>query len=73
VIYITAYSFMNTHNQTNMVQSDTTQEEVTTINGSSPQQVIRKTTGQAGPQVKGAVPQKVSETKKTIFRFNQVM
>lgn len=56
-----------------MVQSDTTQEEVTTINGSSPQQVIRKTTGQAGPQVKGAVPQKVSETKKTIFRFNQVM
>jgi hypothetical protein len=64
---------MNTHNQTYMIHLDTTQEEVTTINSSSPQQVIRKTTRQAEPQAKGAVPQKAHETKKTIFRFNQAM
>jgi len=48
-----------------------TQEEVT-ITG-SPQQVVRKTTTTTEPQAKGATPQKVYETKKTIFRFNQII
>ncbi len=52
-----------------MVQADT-QEEVT-ITG-SPQQVVRKTTT-TEPQAKGAAPQKVYETKKNIFRFNQII
>ena len=56
-----------------MAQSDTTQEEVTTTNVQSPQQVVKKTTKQVEPQVKGEAPQKVYETKKTLFRFNQVV
>ena len=56
-----------------MAQSDTTQEEVTTIQNESPQQVVRKTTRQVEPQAKGEAPQKVYDTKKTIFRFNQVI
>ncbi len=56
-----------------MNQSDTTQEEVTTVETGSPQQVIRKTTTQAEPAAKGEAPQKVYEQKKTIFRFNQII
>lgn len=55
-----------------MTQLDTT-EEVTTIENESPAQVVRKTTRQVEPQAKGDAPQKVYETKKTIFRFNQVI
>lgn len=56
-----------------MIQADTTQEEVTTIDNQSPQQIVRKTTREAGPQAKGEAPQKVYEKKKTIFRFNQII
>lgn len=55
-----------------MTQSDIT-EEVTTIESQSPEQVVKKTTTQTEPLVHGAAPQKVYETKKTIFRFNQVI
>lgn len=47
--------------------------EVTTVNTQSPQQVIKKTTIRPEPQVNGDPPQSVYETKKTIFRFNQVI
>ena len=53
--------------------TDNTQEEVTTIENQPPQQVVRKTTTQTEPQVKGEAPQKVYEKKKAIFRFNQVI
>ena len=56
-----------------MTQTDTTHEEITTINRQSPKQVIKKTTTQAEPQAKGEAPQKVYEKKKTIFRFNQII
>lgn len=56
-----------------MSESRTTQEEITTIESQSPQQVVRKTTKQVEPQAKGQAPQKVYETKKTIVRFNQVI
>jgi uncharacterized protein YggT (Ycf19 family) len=56
-----------------MNQSDTTQEEVTTIDNQSPQQIVRKTTRQVEPQAKGEAPQKVYEKKKTIFRVNQII
>lgn len=56
-----------------MIQSDTTQEEVTTIDNQSPQQIVKKTTRQVEPQAKGEAPQKVYDKKKTIFRFNQVI
>jgi hypothetical protein len=56
-----------------MNQSDTTQEEVTTIGRESPQQIVRKTTRQVEPEAKGEAPQKVFEKKKTIFRFNQII
>ncbi len=49
------------------------QEEVTTIDRSSPQQIVRKTTRQVEPVAKGAAPQNVYETKKTIVRFDQVV
>ena len=52
---------------------DTTREEVTTIEHQAPAQVVRKTTTQAQPMAKGAAPQKVYETKKTIIRFNQII
>lgn len=52
--------------------NDTTHEEITTIERESPQ-VIKKTTRQVEPQAQGEHPQKVYETKKTIFRFNQVI
>lgn len=56
-----------------MNQVQTTEEEVTTVHTQSPSQVIRKTTSQAEPQAKGAAPQSVYETKKTIFRSNQII
>ena len=56
-----------------MIQTDTTEEEVTTIEYQSPQQVIKKTTKQVEPQVKEGAPQKVYDTKKSIFRFNKVI
>jgi uncharacterized protein YggT (Ycf19 family) len=56
-----------------MNQSDTTQEEVTTIDNQSPQQIVRKTTRQVEPQAKGEAPQKVYEKKKTILRVNQII
>lgn len=56
-----------------MIQSGTTQEEITTINNQSPQRVVKKTTRQVEPQIKGDAPQKVYEKKKTIFRFNQII
>jgi hypothetical protein len=56
-----------------MVQTEATQEEVTTVSNESPQQIVRKTTRQVEPQAKGEAPQKVYEKKKTIFRFNQVI
>lgn len=55
-----------------MTQANT-QEEVTTVVTQTPQQVVKKTTTQAEPQVKGEPPQKVFETKKTIFRYNQII
>lgn len=48
-------------------------QEVITIDNQAPQQVIRKTTTHVEPEAKGEAPQKVYETKKTIFRFNQVV
>lgn len=56
-----------------MNQEENTKEEVTTINSQSPNQVIRKTTTQTEPEVKGETPQKVYEKKKTIFRFNKIV
>lgn len=56
-----------------MIQADTTHEEITTIERESPQQIVKKTTRQVEPQAQGEAPQKVYETKKTIFRFNQVI
>ena len=55
-----------------MIQPEV-QEEVTTIDRESPQQIVKKTTRQVEPQAKGEAPQKVYEKKKTIFRFNQVI
>jgi hypothetical protein len=52
---------------------DDTREEITTIDNSSPQQIVRKTTRQVEPKAKGEAPQKVYEKKKNIFRFNQVI
>jgi hypothetical protein len=49
------------------------QEEVTTINNGSPQQVVTKTTREVQPEAKGETPQKVYEKKKTIFRVNQII
>ena len=51
----------------------TTQEEVTTIENSSPSQVVKTTTVQTEPQAKGEVPQKVYEKKKSILRYNQII
>src|SRR3989338_1446778 len=59
-----------------MDETNTTQEEVkevTTIENRAPQQVVKKTVRQVEPQVKGEPPQKVYDTKKTIFRFNQII
>ncbi len=55
------------------MEEEITKEEVTTVQRESPQQVVRKTTKQVEPQVKGEPPQKVYETKKAIFRYNQII
>ena len=55
-----------------MTQSEV-QEKVTITNSQSPQQVVKTTTTQIEPPVKGEAPQKVYEKKKTIFRFNQII
>lgn len=47
-------------------------QEVTTVEKSQPQQVVR-TTKKVTPQVQTEHPQKVFEKKKTIFRFYQVI
>ncbi len=47
-------------------------QEVTTVEKSQPQQVVR-TTKKVTPQVQTEHPQKVFEKKKTIFRFYQVV
>lgn len=64
---------MATHNLPIMAQSDVTQEEVITVNEEFPQRVVKKTTRQVEPQAKGEAPQKVYETKKTIFRLDQIV
>ncbi|PIZ62562.1 hypothetical protein COY16_03990 [Candidatus Roizmanbacteria bacterium CG_4_10_14_0_2_um_filter_39_13] len=51
----------------------TTQQEVTVIEDQTPSQVVKKTTKQVEPDVKGEAPQKVYEKKKTILRFNQII
>jgi hypothetical protein len=56
-----------------MNETNTTQEEVTTINRESPQQIVKTTTKQVEPQARGETPQKVYNKKKAIFRFNQVI
>lgn len=55
------------------MNESTAQEEVTTIETQVPQQVVKKTTRQIDPPVKGEAPQKVFEKKKTIFRTNQII
>ena len=55
-----------------MIRADT-QEEVTTIDSSSPQQTVKRTTRQVDPDAKGAAPQEVYETKKTLLRFDQII
>ncbi|MCR4329659.1 MAG: YggT family protein [Candidatus Roizmanbacteria bacterium] len=51
----------------------TTQEEVTIVENQNPTQVVRKTTKQVEPSVRGETPQVVFEKKKTILRFNQII
>lgn len=51
----------------------TTQEEVTIVENQTPTQVVKKTTKQVEPQVRGEAPQKVYEKKKTILRINQII
>src|SRR6185437_14534654 len=53
--------------------TDTIKKEVTTVEHNTPQQVVKKTTYQVEPPIKGEAPQKVYEKKKTIFRFNRVI
>jgi hypothetical protein len=55
-----------------MIQPEV-QEEVTTIDRESPQQIVKKTTRQVEPQAKGEAPQKVYEKKKIILRVNQII
>jgi len=55
-----------------MIQ-DNIREEVTTVDSVSPQQVVKKTTRQVEPQVKGAPVQEVYEKKKSILRSNQII
>lgn len=55
------------------MQTNTIQEEVTTIENQSPQQIVKKTTRQVEPKVIEEAPQKVYDKKQTIFRFNQII
>lgn len=56
-----------------MNESNIKTEEVTTTEGQSPQQVVKKTTTQSESVAHGEAPQKVYEKKKTIVRFNQIV
>lgn len=56
-----------------MSETNTTQEEIITVHEQTPQQVVKKTTRQVEPQVKGEPPQRVYEQKKTIFRYSQII
>lgn len=55
-----------------MSQDSKTVEE-TVISSPTSEQVVKKTVRQVEPQVKGEAPQKVYETKKTIFRSSQII
>lgn len=48
-------------------------EEITTVENSSPAQVVRKVTKVAPPLVQTEHPQKVFEKKKIIFRTHQII
>lgn len=56
-----------------MIQTNTSQEEITTIQDQTPQQVVKKTTRQVEPQAKGEAPQKVFDKKKSLVRYSQVI
>lgn len=55
------------------MDKEITEEQITTTEVSSPQQVVRTTKQTATPPIKTEHPQKVFEKKKKIFRFNQVV
>lgn len=55
-----------------MSQDSKTIEETVTSSPTS-EQIVKKTVRQVEPQVKGEAPQKVYETKKTIFRSSQII
>lgn len=48
-------------------------EEITTVNQSTPDNTIQRTTRVVEPAVRGEAPQKVFEKKKTIVRSNQIV
>ena|SRR3989344_945948 len=73
VSQLTDYFWAFGYNKCMTAQSDTTQEEVTTVQTSTPQRVVRKTTSQTEPQARGEAPQKVYNKKKTLFRLNQII
>jgi uncharacterized protein YggT (Ycf19 family) len=56
-----------------MTQTITSQEEVTTTNVQSPEQIVQKTVRVVEPQAKGDAPQKIYEKKKSILRASQVI
>ncbi len=56
-----------------MTQTITSQEEVTTTNVQSPEQIVQKTVRLVEPQAKGDAPQKIYEKKKSILRASQVI
>jgi len=56
-----------------MTQTFTSQEEVTTTQVQSPEQIVQKTTRLVEPQAKGDAPQKIYEKKKSILRASQVI
>jgi uncharacterized protein YggT (Ycf19 family) len=51
----------------------TIQEEITTVQHEAPAHVVKRTTRQVEPAVRGEAPQQVYDTKKTIIRFNQII
>ena len=56
-----------------MTPTITSQEEVTTTNVQSPEQIVHKTVRLVEPQAKGDAPQKIYEKKKSILRASQVI
>lgn len=56
-----------------MTQTITSQEEVTTTNVQSPEQIVHKTVRLVEPQAKGDAPQKIYEKKKSILRASQII